>query len=318
MELATQLGDESQLAAGHWSAGITYYFRGRISESLEHLDHALTLADAAEGNPFVASEGTLIGLGGRIWSSWVLWVSGHPDRALRHSCEAIEMARESGSPFHCAFALSWGAAVHYMRRDPEPAQEIAREAIAIAEEQGFPIQTLVAKFVRGWAVSESELEDREIENLLAEFQQALAQLATTGTRAAAPQILSIFAEIERNFGRHAEALGSIDGALALAQATGQPYWDADLLRVKAELLLHQDPGADAEAERLYREALAIAQGQQAKSLELRTATSLGRLLRDQDRKDEARALLAPVYDWFTEGFETQDLRDAKALLDELV
>ncbi len=139
----------------------------------------------------------------------------------------------------------------------------------------------------------------------------------TGTQAGATQILGAFAEITRILDRHAEALGHIDGALAVSQATGQPYWDAHLLRVKADTLLHQDPRAVGEAERLYREALAIAHDQQAKSLKLRAATSLSRLLRDQRRHDEARAVLAPVYDWFTEGFDTLDLKDAESLLEEV-
>ena len=132
-----------------------------------------------------------------------------------------------------------------------------------------------------------------------------------------PLFLALLAETHRAAGRLDDAWGDVEAAFALSEQKQQPFWDAELHRLKAELLLERDPGAKEPAKDLLRKAIEIAQQQEAKSLELRAATSLARLWHAQGRKNEARALLAPVYDWFTEGFDTQDLKDAKALLDEL-
>jgi predicted ATPase len=151
---------------------------------------------------------------------------------------------------------------------------------------------------------------------VAEIQQGLAELARI--RAVLPIFdLVMLAEAFWKVGCHEEALGALDLGVAWAQKTGSHEFEAELHRLRAEILLDQDGGAVQEAETLLRRALAIARGQEAKWFELRAATSLARLLRDQGRRDEARALLQPLYAWFTEGFETAPLKDAKALLEEL-
>ena len=149
------------------------------------------------------------------------------------------------------------------------------------------------------------------------MQQGLAEMAQSGTGIGAPAFLAMLAEGCWRVGRHDDALGALGLGLARAQEQGQHYHDAELHRLRAQILLDRDGGALEETQTLLRRALEIACGQQAKSYELRAATSLGRLLRNQGQRDEARALLAPIYDWFTEGFDTADLKDAKALLDEL-
>jgi predicted ATPase len=127
----------------------------------------------------------------------------------------------------------------------------------------------------------------------------------------------MLAEASWQAGRYDQALGAIGLGVARAEETGQHYWDAELYRLRAQILLDKDVASSDEAEALFRRALEIARGQAGKSFELRTATNLARLLANRGQRDEARDLLAPVYDWFTEGFDTPDLKDAKALLDEL-
>jgi predicted ATPase len=142
---------------------------------------------------------------------------------------------------------------------------------------------------------------------------------SAGTRhlGGVPAALSALADGQRAAGRPADALGTVESGLALAADTGQHFYDAGLLHLKGELLLATDPASSAEAEALFRRALDIARAQEAKSFELRAARSLARLWQCQGQRAEARALLAPVYAWFTEGFDTGDLVEAKALLDEL-
>ncbi len=149
------------------------------------------------------------------------------------------------------------------------------------------------------------------------MQQALAELVQIGTEFAAPQRLAMLAQGLRKVGRRDDALGALGLAVAQAEQQGQHYYDAELHRLRAEILLELDRNAVEEAEALFGRSLEIARRQEAKSFELRTATSLARLWHRQSKGAAARNLLAPVYDWFTEGFDTQDLKDAKALLDEL-
>ena len=149
------------------------------------------------------------------------------------------------------------------------------------------------------------------------MQQAVAQTQGTGNVLAIPGPLGLVAETFRRVGRLEEALGSVNVGLARSAEKHVPFWDAELHRLKGEIRLAQDPAADEEAESLFLRAIEIAKSQEGKSFELRAATSLARLWSGQGKKDEARELLAPIYDWFTEGVDTQDLKDAKALLEEL-
>ncbi len=169
---------------------------------------------------------------------------------------------------------------------------------------------MLSTLLRGWALGGA----RGLE----EVQQIVAQGEAAGMRGVLPDWLRIAADANRELGRTEDALATLEAALGIEEETGERRDCAELHRLKGEILLQQDARAHAdEAERCFRRALEVSRKQEAKSLELRAATSLARLLRAQGRRDEARALLQPVYDWFTEGFDTQDLEDAKALLEEL-
>ena len=153
--------------------------------------------------------------------------------------------------------------------------------------------------------------------VITEISAGLALADATGSQVGAPMFVALLAQAHQAAGRHSDALATAEAALAVSAQTGQDFWDAELHRLRAELLLASGALGEAEGERLLRRASEIAQAQEAKSLELRAAASLGRLLGAQGRRAEARAVLAPVYGWFTEGFDTRDLVEAKALLEEL-
>jgi predicted ATPase len=183
--------------------------------------------------------------------------------------------------------------------------------VALSEAQGFPLWLGLGRAYHAAArVLAGDLA------ALPEMMDGLALAAETGNQAAAPGALALLAEAQRATGQLTEAQGTIATALAVAAQTGQPFFDADLHRLHGDLLLATGGPADEAAARYHR-ALAIAREQGARSFELRAATSLARLWRDQGKRAEARDLLAPVYAWFTEGFDAPDLIDAKALLDEL-
>ena len=198
-----------------------------------------------------------------------------------------------------------------MRGERDLTREHAEETIALSERLGFPLYLGVGRALRGWAQADAG------ERGVAEIQQALAELARTGTGAGAPLFLALLAEATWRVGRYDHALGALGLGVARAEETGQRFWDAELHRLRAQILLDKDDGAGEQAEALFRRSLEIARDQEAKSLELRTATSYARLLAKRGQRDEARDLLASVYDGFTEGLGTQDLKAAKGLLAEL-
>ncbi len=301
------------LLSAHYAVGAPAYYQGDVSRALEHMEQAIELYDPAEHAAFAHTFGSDRGVTSRSYAAWCHWFLGYPDRAQAVGQEAVALAERVEHPYTLGAALAFDGILHLARREPGRVQERAEEAIAQCERVGLPLFLGVGRTLRGWARAEA---GESIEGM-AEIQQGLAELMRTGTGAGAPTFLAMLAEASWQVGRYDQALGAIGLGVARAQETGQHYWDAELHRLRAQILLDKDVASSEEAEALFRRALEIARGQQGKSFELRTATNLARLLASRGQRDEARNLLAPVYDWFTEGFDTRDLKDAKALLDEL-
>jgi class 3 adenylate cyclase/predicted ATPase len=313
LKAAERGGNAFDLLSAHTVVGVPLYFQGEFSRALHHSEQAIGLYDFKEHAPLAHTVGMDRGVLTRGYAAWCQFALGYPDRGLATSQEAVALARRVEHPLSLATALSMAAIVHWQHRERDLTLERADETIALAEEFGLPLYLGMGRAFRGWARADSQ----ESGEAVAEIQQGLAELARIGTGFGAPALLALLAEGCWRVGRHDDALGALGLGVARAQEQGQHFFDAELHRLRAEILLDQDGAALEEAQTLLRRALEIARGQEAKRSELRAATSLARLLRDQGQRDDARALLAPVYNWFTEGFDTQDLKDAKALLDEL-
>jgi predicted ATPase len=298
------------LLSAHYAVGAAALYQGRCSQALHHLAQTIELYDPAEHASFAHTFGTDRGIVSRSYAAWCHWFLGHADQALATTQEAVALARRVEHPFSLATALAFAAVFHFMRGERDMTREYAEETIALSERLGFPLYLGVGRALLGWAHAVGERG-------VAEIQQALAALARTGTGAGAPVFLAMLAEANWRVGRYDHALGALGLGVARAEETGQHFWDAELHRLRAQILLDQGDGTEDQAEALFKRSLEIAQEQEAKSLQLRTATSYARLLAKRGQRDEARALLAPVYEWFTEGFDTQDLKDAKVLLGEL-
>jgi predicted ATPase len=211
------------------------------------------------------------------------------------------------------FALTCAAGFHQFRREGRAAQEHAEAAISLATEQGFPHWRAVSSMLRGWALAHQGQAREGVEQL----HQGLMAYRATGAELTRSYYLALLAEAYGTMGQPEAGLIVLAEALTLADKTGERFYEPEIHRLKGALLQQQSADNHAEAQACFHRALDIARSQQAKSLELRAATSLSRLWQQQGKRNEARQLLAEVYSWFTEGFDTPDLREAKALLDEL-
>ena len=233
---------------------------------------------------------------------------GYPDQALRRSLEALALAQDVAHPFSLGFALFFAAQLHHHRREVQATQARAEAAITLSRAQGFPTWLANGTILQGWALAAQGQGEAGV----AQIRQGLAAHRATGEEIERPYFLALLAEAYGAMGQADEGLAVLAEAFELVTITGERWWEAELHRLKGGLLQSAE-----EAETCFRQALAVARHQQAKSLELRAALSLSRLWQQQGKRHEACELLAPIYGWFTEGFDTVDLQEARALLEEL-
>jgi predicted ATPase len=232
--------------------------------------------------------------------------------------EALTLAQGMAHPFNLAWAMEISARLHQFRREGQAAQKLTETTIILSTEQGFSFLVAWGTFLRGAALA----EQGQGEEGIAQMSQGLAACRAIRAELCRPYYLGLLAEAYGKVGRPQEGLTILSEALTAMQKTGERFSEAELYRLKGTLMLQsQVPSlrsqVEKEAEQCFGKAIEIARRQQAKSLELRAVISLSRLWQQQGRKDEARQMLAEIYGWFTEGFDTKDLQEAKALLDTL-
>jgi predicted ATPase len=311
--LAQQVQDSAMLVAAHRALGSTLFCLGVPASAYTHFTQGIALYDPQQHRASASLYGGDAGVLCHSYSAWTLWQLGYPDQALARNDEAATLAQQITHPLSLCFALSAAAMFHHFRHEARCTQERAEAAIRLATEQGFLVWMAFSSILRGWALAHQGHAQEGIEQM----QQGLRAYRATGAEIARPYWLALLTEAHGTIGQLEEGLTVLTEALTLVDATGERWYDPELHRLKGELLLQQSSDNATEAEHCFHHALATARHQQAKSFELRTATSLARLWHQQEKHQEAHDLLAPVYDWFTEGFDTADLQEAKALLAEL-
>jgi predicted ATPase len=225
----------------------------------------------------------------------------------------LAFAQGLSHPFSLAFALSVKLQLHQLRREANIVQDHAETLLTVSTENGFPVRAAFGSVYLGWAMVERGAGQAGI----ARIEEGIAAFQATGGQLLKAWWLGIRAEAYGKLGRIEEGLTVLAEALRAVEDTGEHFYEAELQRLKGAFLLQLSADNQREAEACFQHALTIAQNLGAKAWELRTATSLARLWQHQGKRQEARDLLAPVYHWFTEGFETVDLREAKVVLDEL-
>jgi TOMM system kinase/cyclase fusion protein len=319
LSLARPAQDPVLLVEANYALGVTCSWLGEFTRARAHLEQAIVHYDPHQHGSHIALYGQD---GGPVCLSrlaLVLWYLGYPDQALRRSQQALTLAQELSHLFSQAYVLLWTAWLYNHRRDVQGTQERANAATAFSTEQGFPYWSPQGAILQGWALA----EQGRLADGIAQMRQGLVDLRATGTEVTRAYSLGLLANAYGKVGQAKEGLTMVDEALALVDKTGERWPEAELHRLKGEILLQQIAGAGLKSglveqvETCYRRALDVARRQQAKSWELRAAMSLGRLWQQQGKCEEARRLLAEIYGWFTEGFDTADLQEAKALLQEL-
>jgi predicted ATPase len=312
LQLSHQRNDTAGLVLGHDSSGRNLMLAGRFASSRLHLEAGLGLFDPISHRSLADKIGTHPHVTSQAYLGFVLFCLGFPDRALAESNAAITEARRLAHPSSLAVSLSMGSRVLSLRGDSAPLDvEWANQLVAVTTEQGFPYWRALGIIYRGWVT----VRNGDVAEGISLLRSGSNASRATGTQTWIPYHIALLAKACEIAMRIAEAVTLLDDALQVVEETGARWIAAELSRHKGELLLRQ--GHSEAAEEWYRKALSIAQEQEAKLWELRAAVGLARLRRDQGRRPEARDLLAPVYGWFTEGFDTPDLKEAKALLQSL-
>jgi predicted ATPase/class 3 adenylate cyclase len=335
LRVAQRTQDSTLLLDAHHALGVSLIWLGELTSAQAHLEQGITLYNAQKRRLRAVQDP---GVSSLSYGALALWLLGYPVQALQRSQEALALARELSHPFSLAFALNLAGWLHQFRREGQEARERAEEVITLANEQGFSLLSAQGTLVRSWALVEQE----QGENGIAQMRQGLAAWQATGAELGRPRWLALLAEAYGKVGQAEGGLNVLAEALAEVEKTGERFYEAELYRLKGQLTLQQfkvqssrfkvatsqplTPStqhlapythAEAEAEACFHKAIEIARKQQAKSLELRATVSLARLWQQQGKHHAARTMLSEIYGWFTEGFDTADLKEAKALLEEL-
>jgi predicted ATPase len=311
LRLSRRHNDSGGLVLGHLSSGRTLLFAGRFAASRSHLEKALALYDPISHRSIVQQLGSHPHVNSRAMVGNVLFCLGFSDQALAEGNAAIAEARRLAHPLSLAATLGTVAIALSVVGDDAALDQCADDLIAVTTEQGFPFWRAHGTIFRGWV----KVKNGEVAEGISLLHSGLTVSRATGSEAFMPHYLALLAKAGEIAGQIEDAATQFNEALQIVGRTGERWFAAELNRLNGQLLLQQ--GHTEAAEELYRKALSIAGEQEAKLWELRAAASLARLCRDQGRLTEARDLLAPVYSWFTEGFDTADLKAAKALIDEL-
>jgi predicted ATPase len=312
LRLAQRAHDPALTVIAHSALGWTWFYLGALPVARLHVEAAMAHDTPDQRRAPAVRIGFDPSVGCRLYAAVIVWFLGYPAQALERLHEALAFARALAHPLSLAFAQWWAAWLAQLRRDVPVVYKEAEAAIALATEQGLTLYEALGTILRGWALAMQGQGEG-----LAQVRQGIATYRATGAGQAVPLWGILLADVSAYLGYTTEALQTLAEAITLLEQQEERMWEAEAYRLRGAILLRQPEPPQAEAEIWLRRALDIARYQEAKALELRTATSLARLWQQQGKRAEARELLAPVYGWFTEGFETADLQEAKALLDQL-
>ena len=314
LSYATQTEDPLLVALANWYPGILLFCLGEITTALDHLEKVIEFYRPEEHHyPFIGLRGSDAGLGALAYSACCLWCLGYPDQALQRSQEVLVLGSDLSHPFSLADVICFaGCFYNSLCRDAEALKDNAERLIQLAENIRLTGWIATGTRYRGEALYMLGNADEGIKQM----QEGIAVMQSSGIQLFLPSTLGFIAEAQAKIGQFEDGLETLDEALDIVEQTNERIWEVEIHRLRAKLLLLMQ-GDQSAAEDSYHKAIEVARQQRAKSWELRASTGLARLWKSQGRVDEARELLEGIYAWFTEGFDTPDLKEAKSLLEEM-
>jgi DNA-binding winged helix-turn-helix (wHTH) protein/predicted ATPase len=332
LRLAQNRQDPVLLLQAHHALWPTLVYLGQLTSGRTHWERGIALYNPRHHPPLASHYGGHDpGVCCRNFAQVALWLTGYPGQALTKSHEALTLAQELAHPYSLALSLEFAARLHHLRREEQVARKRAEAVIVLSREQGFALTSAWGTILQGWVLVKQGKEEEGI----AQIRQSLSALRARGTEIMRPYHLALLAEAYEVVDQREEGVSVVAEALDIVQKTGERWYEAELYRLKGQLTLQQSKvqsskskvpstqpltpstQAEAEAEACFLKAIEVARKQQAKMWELRATVSLARLWQQQGKKKQAHKMLAKIYGWFTEGFDTKDLQEAKALLGEL-
>jgi predicted ATPase len=304
---------ELLVMASH-AAGVTLLFQGAFLQAREHLERGIAMYDPQRHSSLPSRYGGYdLAVGCRIFLALVLWFLGYPDQSLRTIEEAVARAKQLNHPYSLAAAYFFSAWIHIDRCEPRLTQDCADACMKLSDEEGFVFQSAHGKVVQGWALAAQGF----LQEGLARIRHGIEEYGATGAETERPHLLALLADAYEKAGQTQDGLSALEEALAAVNKTGLRFNQAELYRLKGVLLLAHSSENAAEAEVFFHKAIDIAKRQNARSLQLRAVISLSRLYQRQGKKEDAGHILTEVYGWFTDGFGTADLSEARGLLEAL-
>jgi predicted ATPase len=333
LRLAHRAQDSSLLVEGYYALGGSLMWMGELDAAQQQVEQGITVYDPQKHRSHAFLYGQDPGVFCMCYAAMVLWSLGYPDQGLKKAEEALTFAQEISHPYSLSMALLTAGVLHYLRREGQLLQRRVEAALALSGEQGFPYMLAFGTIYRGGALA----EQGKVEDGIVQIRQGIAACRATGTEGLLTIDLAMLAEAQGWSGKSEEGLGTLAEALEIVRKTREGWWEAELYRLYGELSLRigeaetggtRDKKLLADSplrrfsvsspEECFQKAIEVAQKQQAKSLELRAVMSLARLWQQQGKRADARQRLAEIYGWFTEGFDTKDLQEARTLLTVLV
>jgi predicted ATPase len=309
LRLAETVRNQAMLMQSHWVIGLSQCYLGKFAAARDHFEHTIAIHDAAGIDSAASMYGAVLS---RAHLARMLLYLGYPDQSQQVMNEALGRAQRLRLPVGAANTLALAAYLEAFHHNVEKTLELVAATARLAEEHGLPYYAAVATLTRGWALAMQNQDEG-----IALIREGLASSLTIGTRQQHGYFLALLAEALNQAGRVEEALEALREGMDVTHRSNEPFYEAELYRLRGDALVKERVVSLSEAESCFHRAIEIARQQQAKSFELRAVVSLARLWQQQGEREEGLAMLADIYGWFTEGFDTADLKDARVLLDDL-
>src|SRR5262245_32522318 len=313
LHLAQCQQESTLILEAHRALGTSLFYVGELATAWTHLERGIAHYEAQQHRILTLRYGPDPGMACLAYTAWILWLRGYPDQALERIRTALNLAQQCTHPFCRVFVLTFAVMLSQCRREPQAVSSQATANLTLAHQHGFPFLEAWAMVLQGWGLAEQGRGDEGIEQVC----QGIMAYRATGAELYRPYFLGLLAEAYGRRKRPDKGLEALDEALTLVDRTEERFHESEFYRLKGQLLLARSMDNHPAAEACFQRALSLARRHQAKSLELRVAVNLSQLWQQQGKHDRARRLLGKLYAWFTEGFDTGDLKEARALLDEL-